>query len=257
MNDVGGSCSTMDLRYGIAGGLQETHPSDIKNKKNNHAFLQGVVKMKNRNKKQVIGFVAAIVLAAVMYPLYAADKDGGKCSITASSDQGCSKQVAAQNDDGYFRGSDEQWIWDPFSEFVRMRQEMNSLLNGTFSPYQGNPSWDNSWANTVTDPACDIKDRDGSYLITIDLPGMKKSDIKIKIGGNILTISGQRSGSFEKKDGEKMILQERTQGSFSRSIRLLRKIKQDEVAATYINGILTITLPQKEQVDNSIEVPVK
>jgi HSP20 family protein len=215
--------------------------------------------MKNRHKKYVIGFCSVLALAGIMYPIYAADKDDGKCCITDDSGGGgVSKQVVAQDDNDAFGGCYGSQEWDPFAEFVRMQQEMNNLLNGTFSPYRSSArADDDSWVEAVAAPACDIKESAGKYLVTLDLPGIEKSDIKIKLDGSILTVSGKRSSSVEKKDGDRIILQERSQGSFRRSIRLSHRIKKDGVEASYKNGILTITVPQEEPVDNSIDVPIK
>jgi HSP20 family protein len=214
--------------------------------------------MKNRNKFYGAGLVALLISGAVIYPVYAAEKDSAKCKAAngCQKSQNC-KQVVAKSDDDAFGNQYEETQWNPFAEFIRMQNDMNSLLNGTFNPYRDDRSTFNSPDNSFAAPACDINESDGNYQITIDLPGMKKSDIKIKIDGNILTVTGESSTSVEKKDGNRVILQERTRGSFRRSIRLARNIKKDKVEASYENGTLNITLPQEEPVDTGIEIPIK
>jgi HSP20 family protein len=212
--------------------------------------------MKNRNKIYGVGFVVALISAAVIYPVYAADKSVAKCGANGGGGTAC-KQVIAQNDDDSFGSSYGQADWDPFVEFIRMQRDMNNLLNGTFNPYQDSRGIANMSQDVFTAPACDIKETGGNYIVTIDLPGMKKSDINISIDGNILTVSGERISSTETKDGDRVILQERTQGSFRRAIRLSSKINKDKVEAEYRNGTLTITLPHEKQKDNSIQIPIK
>jgi HSP20 family protein len=213
--------------------------------------------MKNNKRVYITGLVAAFVMALVVVPLYAENKNSGKVNVVNDDKtrQAAAPVVAQSTCCTPF--ADDYDGWDPFADFIRMRQEMNNMLNSTFNHYQANPGIDSAWTKVVMAPACDIQLKDNKYTISLDLPGMEKSDIKIKIDGDILSISGQRSAKVEKKDGDKFILRERTMGSFERAIRLPREAKKDKVDASYNNGTLTITIPMDKKKDTSVEVPIK
>jgi HSP20 family protein len=213
--------------------------------------------MKDRKQIYIAGSAAAVLLALMVIPLQAANsKNSGKVNVVNDNqDKAAPQPAVAQVVCTSF--DDSCGEWDPFTDFIRMRQEMNNMLNSTFNHYQSSPDIDSAWVNAVVAPACDIQVRDNNYIVTLDLPGMEKSDIKIKVDDNILSISGQRSTKVEKKDGERFILKERTQGSFERAIRLPREAKKDKVEATYKNGTLTISIPLEKPKDNSVEVPIK
>ena len=127
-------------------------------------------------------------------------------------------------------------IYDPF-------REMDNFERHFFdSPFFGTSS--SSMAGFSTD----ITDEGDSYKLTADLPGFEKGDINIDINDNTLTLSAERHSEFEKEDKKgKYIRVERSYGSYSRSFDLTG-IKEDEIEAKYDNGVLTLTLPKKDEV---------
>ena len=93
----------------------------------------------------------------------------------------------------------------------------------------------------------DIKDTGDAYVLEADLPGVKKEDIHIDIDGDCLSISTQRSSSREEKDQEGNYIRcERSYGSFSRSFDI-SAVKAEGITAGYDNGVLTLTMPKREQ----------
>ena len=92
-------------------------------------------------------------------------------------------------------------------------------------------------------PAVDIEETDTSFLLLADVPGMSEETIEITVEGNELTLSGSRSQN-ETDDNRTSRLQERTYGKFKRSFRLGTHIDQENIAASYKNGVLTIRLPK-------------
>lgn len=93
----------------------------------------------------------------------------------------------------------------------------------------------------------DIKDTGDAYVLEADLPGVKKEDIHIDIDGDCLSISAQRSSSREEKDQEGNYIRcERSYGSFSRSFDI-SAVKAEGITAGYDNGVLTLTMPKREQ----------
>jgi len=77
-------------------------------------------------------------------------------------------------------------------------------------------------------------------------PGMKKEDFEISLENNMLTISASKEET--KNEQEKQILKEYKFQSFKRSFTLDEKINAESISAQYVNGILTLNLPKKEEV---------
>lgn len=93
----------------------------------------------------------------------------------------------------------------------------------------------------------DIRDEGDKFVIEAELPGFKKEEIKADINDNMLTISAERTEEKEEKDSKgNYIRRERTYGSVARSFDI-SEIKSEEIAASYENGVLTLTLPKKTE----------
>ena len=85
------------------------------------------------------------------------------------------------------------------------------------------------------------------YLLDVVAPGLLKEDFKISLDNNLLTVS------FEKKEetvneGEKQLRTEYKFQSFKRSFTLDEKVNAEGISAQYVNGVLTLNLPKKEDV---------
>lgn len=92
-------------------------------------------------------------------------------------------------------------------------------------------------------PNVDVEEQEHSYFISVDLPGMKKEDIKVDMKDDLLTLSGER---VRETKGEGRVT-ERTYGKFFRSFTLPKQIDREKIAATFENGVLHLTLPKAEE----------
>ena len=98
------------------------------------------------------------------------------------------------------------------------------------------------------------KKKSGDFHVEVDLPGIKKEDIEVRIDNNILTVSGQRKMKKETKR-DNYYLMESAFGRFERSFTLPKGIDQDKINAEYENGRLTIDLEKEESLKpKAIEV---
>jgi HSP20 family protein len=89
----------------------------------------------------------------------------------------------------------------------------------------------------------------------LDLPGIEKKDVKVKVLDNVLSIEGERK--FEKKIEEQNYLcQEAFYGTFTRRIALPNPVEEYEVKATFLNGVLEIHVPVKVETEKPKEIPV-
>ena len=94
----------------------------------------------------------------------------------------------------------------------------------------------------------DIKDTDQGYEITMNLPGVKKEDVKAELKNGYLTISATSGSSKDEKDDQgKYIRRERYSGSCSRSFYVGDQLTEEDIKAKFENGTLTMTIPKKEE----------
>jgi HSP20 family protein len=120
---------------------------------------------------------------------------------------------------------------DVFDDFDRV---VNSFLRPTY-------------ANTVNfQPSCDIKETKDHYLVSFDMPGVKKEDIKIELQNNHLVISGERQYEMKEEDGEATLRHERAYGKFERTFILPTTVSAEKIEAHYENGVLNVALPKAE-----------
>lgn len=129
---------------------------------------------------------------------------------------------------------------DPFRA---MQREMNELFNH-FSEMDLTDL--NSCKSTGAFlPHSDLEELDSYYLLSMDLPGIEKNDIKIEVNGSQLRVFGERK--FENQESKKNIHRsERSYGMFERTMTLPQKIDAEQVEAHLENGVLKIAIPKKE-----------
>lgn len=101
--------------------------------------------------------------------------------------------------------------------------------------------------NTDTVMRTDIRELDGYYHLDIELPGYLKEDVNLEISEGYLTVSAKHEISDEEKDSKGRVLRsERSFGSCSRSFYVGDTIKAEDITARFDNGVLMITLPNRE-----------
>ena len=93
----------------------------------------------------------------------------------------------------------------------------------------------------------DIKEHDAGYELTVDLPGIKKEDIKAELNDGYLTITAENNSSKEEKaETGKYSRRERYTGSYSRSFYVGDGLTEQDIKAKFENGTLTLAIPKKE-----------
>jgi HSP20 family protein len=130
--------------------------------------------------------------------------------------------------------------WEPFRGATSLQDQVNRLFNDVFER-SGQESSLTTWA-----PAVDIYETEHELVVKADLPEVDPKDLDIRVENNILTIRGERK--FEKKVNEDNYLRvERAYGSFARSFTLANTVNSEAIKAEYQNGVLTLTIPKKEE----------
>ena len=130
--------------------------------------------------------------------------------------------------------------WEPFRGATTLQDQINRLFNDAFER-TGEQSNLSAWA-----PAVDINETEHELVVKADLSDVDPKDLDIRVESNTLTIRGERK--FEKKLNEENYLRvERAYGTFARSFTLANTVNTDAIKADYQNGVLTLTIPKREE----------
>jgi HSP20 family protein len=131
--------------------------------------------------------------------------------------------------------------WEqPFRGATTLQEQFNRVF-GDVVGRTGEESNLTPWA-----PEVDIYETENELVVKADLPDMNPQDLDIRVENNILTIRGEHK--FDTKVNEDNYLRiERSYGSFSRSFSLANSVKSEAIKADYQNGVLTLSIPKREE----------
>jgi HSP20 family protein len=132
--------------------------------------------------------------------------------------------------------------WEPLRDLVTTQDQFNRLFNDMFSrAFEGGTLGASAWT-----PAVDIYETDQNVVLKAELPGVDPKDVEIRVEDGALYLKGERKFESDvKEDGYRRI--ERQYGSFTRSFPLPATVNSDKAVAEYKNGVLTLTLPKREE----------
>ena len=121
--------------------------------------------------------------------------------------------------------------------------DMDKMISNVF---------ENNWnfpvrSKTNRSPPVDIKEADESFTLTADIPGLTKKEVNVNISDGIVSISGERKFEDE-KESDNYHYCERQYGSFLRTFNLPETVKEEDITASFKNGILSVELPKQEVV---------
>jgi HSP20 family protein len=137
------------------------------------------------------------------------------------------------------------WETSPFGLMKRFGEEMNRMFTGWAAPTEFE-----LWA-----PPLEVKHKEGNFIVTAELPGIAKEDIKVEVIEESLVIEGEKKAVKEEKE-EGYYRSERSYGKFYRSIPLPKGAKADEIKAELTNGILKVFVPVPEVKPALRHVPI-
>lgn len=133
--------------------------------------------------------------------------------------------------------------WDPFRELESMHHRLTDLFDRPSLRRGDKTEWigEGEWS-----PMVDVSEDDKRYTVKVELPEMKREDIKVSLENGVLSISGERK--FEKEEnGKKYHRVERSYGSFLRSFTLPDNADAAQVDAQYRDGVLTVNVGKSEK----------
>jgi HSP20 family protein len=94
----------------------------------------------------------------------------------------------------------------------------------------------------------DVAERENEFVISAEIPGVKKEDISVTLENGILTLSAESKNESVEKDGDRVVRQERRYGKYVRSLRLGTQVDAQNIKAQYKDGVLQLTLAKAESV---------
>jgi HSP20 family protein len=131
-----------------------------------------------------------------------------------------------------------------------LRKEMDRLFDRFLEP---------TWAEMPTlgewQPTLDVTEDKDAVTVKAELPGVEQKDITVSLQEGVLTIKGEKRAEKEEKD-KRYHRVERSYGAFYRSIRMPAAVDAGKVAATFRDGVVTITLPKAPEAKGTT-IPVK
>jgi HSP20 family protein len=139
---------------------------------------------------------------------------------------------------------------DPFALLRRMTSELDRAFEESAWPSFQWPVFRDKQvieaANWV--PGIDVFEKDNRLVTRIDLPGVKKEDVKVEVTEGQLAITGERKSEAEEKK-DRFYRCERAYGSFYRTVPLPEGVKAEEVKATFADGVLEVSVPLPAKVE--------
>lgn len=149
----------------------------------------------------------------------------------------------------------------PLDPFQQMSQLMRNMFRDDwFTPglrsFTQQPSWFGDFSPTLFTPSVDVVDEKSTLVVSAELPGLGKDDVKLMVDHGVLTITGEKKHEFE-EDEDGCFRTERYFGSFHRAIPLPVDVQLDGAEANFDKGVLTVKFPKSDKATPSgREIPL-
>ncbi len=130
-----------------------------------------------------------------------------------------------------------------------MLRRTRGNVPGFFDDFFGKDLIDSVFSDRpgISVPAVNVKETDDDFLIEVAAPGLDKKDFNVDIENNVLFISSEKEVKNEEKEDGRYMRREFSYASFSRSFTLPEAIDAEKIKAKHKDGILTITIPKREE----------
>ena len=125
--------------------------------------------------------------------------------------------------------------WNPFRDEVSFPE---ALFRDWLAPTRAR--------SAALAPAVDLSEDEKSYIVSVELPGVRKEDVTVELQDEVLTIRGEKKSEREEKKGKSHWV-ERSYGSFCRSFTLPPSAVAEELKANFKDGVLSVEIPKREQ----------
>jgi HSP20 family protein len=130
--------------------------------------------------------------------------------------------------------------FDPRIDYV------GDLVDDLFKGFLVRPvAYENGRGDVLPRVKVDVAEKNGAYLVSAELPGVRKEDIQVSIDGAQVTLTAEVKREKEASQDERVLHSERVYGKLSRSFTLPQEIDESKAEAKFKDGVLELTLPKK------------
>lgn len=149
---------------------------------------------------------------------------------------------------GHRRESQPQSIFDEFNQLQKRMDRWMRQFPESMSELES------PWFTQKLEPSFDVEDRDSHYVLSFDMPGVKKEDIRMTLDNGLLTVSAERSDQSERKRRGQYRSQQ-SYLSYERSFSLPPEVKPEQIESEYRNGVLRIAVPKTKALQSK-SIPI-
>ena len=133
---------------------------------------------------------------------------------------------------------------DDMDPFMSLHRNVNRLFDEVFRGFDTPSVLGRMAPLNGTWPSVEFSETDKEIRVTAEIPGLDENDVEVMLDDGVLTLRGEKKAETEDKDRQ---FSERYYGRFERRFGLGREVEDDKVAATFKNGVLTVTLPKTKR----------
>jgi HSP20 family protein len=135
-----------------------------------------------------------------------------------------------------------------FSALAEPFTSLHAQIDQVFDEFAHNSVWNDGHNISFAFPVIDLTEKDGSVMLSAELPGLDDSDLEVSVRGDRLTIKGEKKFVHDDKDETRHIV-ERSYGKFERNISLGFEPDPDQIQAETSKGVLHVMIPKPASVD--------
>jgi HSP20 family protein len=122
-------------------------------------------------------------------------------------------------------------------------RNFDRLFDESFDRFLSGAATSAAWARS---PSLDVAESEQAYTVTLDLPGVAKDDVKVSIEGRRVSIEAKSSKGGDRKNGDRVLLRERAESSYARTIVLPAELDEARSNAKLEHGVLTLELAKRQ-----------
>ena len=136
--------------------------------------------------------------------------------------------------------------------FGSLHREIEDLFDRAFRGSNTSATDDPENRTTLLATRVNVLEGDGDYTVTAELPGLDEKELKVELNDGSLTIEGEKKAE-RTDEASDFHLVERTFGTFKRTFQVPTDVNVDGIDASFKNGVLTVTLPKKEEAKKTVK----
>lgn len=136
--------------------------------------------------------------------------------------------------------------WKRGSDSLVRRRDADSLFDDFFGWPTLMPSLFVGETRRAFVPQIDVTESEEAYTVTAELAGLSQDDFEVEVEDGVLTLKGEKQSQYEESESGARRVESRS-GHFERRVRFNAAIVEDEVAARYRDGVLTVTVPRQQE----------